>query len=184
MLKIDGFQHLQKVRKDLGKINKAMLREEANAVNVGARKARSLTQKATARRTGLSSRYIGRRIALKRANARKRRMAARVRAYSQKFSASYRDKAKGNALVAREMKRGGVKLGKVFFPGAWVGYSSRYRREFVGRRRGKMNMPIEYPSIELEPVINSTLNAAQRIAGRVVEAEMAKRIEKLKRKYW
>ena len=152
------------------------------AVRASGKSARQFANKTT----GLPARAIGRRFKLKLADRRKPidQIGGRVRMYSQKFSASYREPGSGD-LAGRQM-RNAFKLGRKKFAGAWTGRSNRYAREFVGRRVGRKAYPIVYPSVPLAPVgryLRKMDGKAGRVAERETSKDLAKRLKKLEGRY-
>jgi len=184
MLKVSGFGALERYGKRLATLPKQWPKAQASAVNKAAAEVKKKTKAETVARTRLPAGPVGRRIWVKRADARKPTQWARVTAGQNKFSASYmkvKKKVRTKDLMARRVGKG-VKLGMRSFPGAWIGKGKH--RQFVGKRTGKSAYPIVYPHVNIGPIIGKSVKRnGVKIGGKVMESELGKQVEKRLRKH-
>lgn len=187
MIKISGMGQLEHYGKRLRSLPGQWPKAQASAANKAAAEVKKATKKDAATKTGLPSQPVGKRIWVKRADARRKsQLWSRVTAGLRKFSASYHKRPRGGSggsLMARELKRG-VKVGRNLLPGAWVGRSKRRGREFVGKRTSALRESAMYPSFDIGSVLDRSIKRnGDRIGSTALEKELARQVERRTKKH-
>ncbi len=179
MLKVSGFKELERYGKKLATLPNEWPKAQASAANTAGASLRKSVLAEVKAKTGLPAQPVGRRVFLRRADARNsRKLFSKVTGYRRKFSASYHKK--GETLMARQT-RSGVKVGRHNFADAWIGKGKH--RQFVGKRTSKSRYPIVYPSIDFGPIVDDAVKRGEPKAQRVLFSAFNDQVDKRIRKH-